>query len=62
MVDVTLISAVALAASALAAPTSDASDAKRIPIVYLAGDSTMAPGGGGNGTEGYVKSTGYIVA
>jgi rhamnogalacturonan acetylesterase len=29
-----------------------ASSAMAIPTVYLAGDSTMAVGGGGTGTEG----------
>jgi rhamnogalacturonan acetylesterase len=42
---------VMLVAIAVAAPSSDI--AKRAtPHVYLAGDSTMALGGGGSGTQG----------
>ncbi|KAH9924622.1 SGNH hydrolase [Epithele typhae] len=44
----------ALIAGAAAAPTQDAPLAKRAtPKVYLAGDSTMAKGGGGSGTDGW---------
>lgn len=45
----------ALAVAALAAPTKDI--AKRAtPKVYLAGDSTMALGGGGTETQGFIPS------
>jgi len=40
----------ALATLALAAPAEELS--KRTPTLYLAGDSTMALGGGGTGTQG----------
>ena len=41
----------ALAATALAAPVEDI-EKRATPKVYLAGDSTMALGGGGSGTQG----------
>lgn len=41
----------ALAAAALAAPAEHA-EKRATPHVYLAGDSTMALGGGGTGTQG----------
>jgi hypothetical protein len=38
----------------LPTPTSNpSSPAPEIPTIYLCGDSTEAPGGGGNGTEGW---------
>lgn len=39
-----------LPATALAAPSAGLE--KRAPIVYIAGDSTTAEGGGGSGTQG----------
>jgi len=39
--------------SAISTPTPSSSPQPAIPTVYLAGDSTEAPGGGGNGTEGW---------
>ena len=47
---------VLLAAQAVAAPSEDISK-RATPHVYLAGDSTMALGGGGTGTQG--TSTGF---
>jgi rhamnogalacturonan acetylesterase len=41
----------ALAATAIAAPAEDI-EKRATPNVYLAGDSTMALGGGGTGTQG----------
>jgi len=43
---------VLLAAQAVAAPSEDISK-RATPHVYLAGDSTMALGGGGTGTQGW---------
>lgn len=46
-------------ARAAPSPTPDApatgtlEAAARVPTIYLCGDSTMAPGGGGSGTEGW---------
>ncbi|TBU25492.1 SGNH hydrolase [Dichomitus squalens] len=49
-----------LIASATALPQPDKTIAKRAtPTLYLAGDSTMAKGGGGNGTEGWGQYLGY---
>lgn len=45
----------ALVASVLAAPTTH-------PTVYLAGDSTMAPGGGGSGTQGWGEYLQYSLS
>ena len=41
--------ALALVSTAVAAPNALS---KYTPTVYLAGDSTMAEGGGGSGTQG----------
>ncbi|TBU46251.1 SGNH hydrolase [Dichomitus squalens] len=50
----------ALVASAAARPQPDGTFEKRAtPTVYLAGDSTMAKGGGGTGTEGWGQYLGY---
>lgn len=43
---------VALATLAVAAPADDAISKRATPTVYLAGDSTMARGGGGSLTDG----------
>ncbi|TVY25853.1 Rhamnogalacturonan acetylesterase [Lachnellula hyalina] len=43
----------ALATLSIALPTDEAITKRATPIVYLAGDSTMAKGGGGTGTEGW---------
>jgi len=42
----------ALAAVAVAAPVDEERSTETTPTVYLAGDSTMALGGGGTGTQG----------
>ena len=39
--------------SCLPTPTSTSTPPPAIPTLYLTGDSKMAPGGGGNGTEGW---------
>lgn len=36
--------------------------AARVPTVYLCGDSTMAPGGGGSGTQGWGEYLHYSFA
>ncbi|TVY45563.1 Rhamnogalacturonan acetylesterase [Lachnellula occidentalis] len=43
----------ALATLSIAFPTGEAITKRATPKVYLAGDSTMAKGGGGTGTEGW---------
>lgn len=43
----------ALAVAALAAPSKEIKK-RATPKVYLAGDSTMALGGGGTGTQGFI--------
>ncbi|KAK4539270.1 hypothetical protein LTR36_000849 [Oleoguttula mirabilis] len=48
-----VIVAVALAATASAAPAARIAERATTPTVYLAGDSTMALGGGGTGTQGW---------
>ena len=42
----------AIAANAMAAPAMPLVERQDNPIVHLAGDSTMAPEGGGGGTIG----------
>jgi len=41
-----------LATLALAAPADESPVKRATPKLYLAGDSTMAKGGGGSGTDG----------
>lgn len=48
---VTLTETATLTASCT--PSGTSSSATRLPTIWLAGDSTMAPGGGHNGTEGW---------
>jgi len=43
----------AMASLAMAAPADENLEKRATPTVYLAGDSTMAKGGGGTGTEGW---------
>jgi hypothetical protein len=49
-----LIFRASLVALALAAPTDELSSRATTPKLYLAGDSTMALGGGGTGTQGLI--------
>jgi rhamnogalacturonan acetylesterase len=53
-------SILAFAAIAVAAPTDERLEARAAPTVYLAGDSTMAKGGGGSQTEGI--STNFLTS
>ena len=46
----------ALATLALAAPADETVSKRATPKVYLAGDSTMASGGGGTSTQGTYRS------
>ena len=48
--------AAACAAVSMAAPTAQVAERAVKPTVYLAGDSTMALGGGGSGTEGTMRN------
>jgi len=45
-----------LAGAALAAPAYGLSKRASVPTVYLIGDSTMALGGGGTGTQGQMRT------
>ncbi|EHK96100.1 hypothetical protein M7I_8213 [Glarea lozoyensis 74030] len=54
-------SILALATVAAAAPTDERLEARATPTVYLAGDSTMAKGGGGAQTEAKVVSGDIVI-
>ena len=55
-----LVAAAVFATAALAAPAQDL--VRRAgPTVYMAGDSTMAPGGGGSGTDGEPSTSDFAV-
>lgn len=53
------ITAAVSAVVALAAPAALVAERATTPTVYLAGDSTMAQGGGGTGTQGMLRSRVY---
>lgn len=50
------VSWASLATLLSAAPVDEVSERATTPTVYLAGDSTMALGGGGTGTQGTFPS------
>ncbi|KAF2154523.1 carbohydrate esterase family 12 protein [Myriangium duriaei CBS 260.36] len=49
----------ALIAQSMGAPCPESVAATTTPIIYIAGDSTMAKGGGGAGTDGWGQYLGY---